>query len=80
MTRAKRYANHAGGRKYDKKTGEQLEISADHPGAKEKLEASAIFKATWERCKDNEVYQSLKEEFQREQKIWDKEQAKLDDK
>lgn len=78
MTRAKRYANHAGGRKYDKTTGEQLDISADHPGAKEKLEASGIFRTVWERCKTNEVYQDLKEEFQKEQRAWDKEQRNVE--
>ena len=44
MTRAKRYANHAGGRKYNKETGEELDKSSDHPDAQEKLEASEIFK------------------------------------
>lgn len=38
-TRARRYANHKGGRKYDKKTGEELQRTED----KEKAEAAAIF-------------------------------------
>ena len=38
-TRARRYANHKGGRKYDKKTGEELPRTED----KEKAEAAAIF-------------------------------------
>jgi hypothetical protein len=38
-TRARRYANHKGGRKYDKKTGEELPRVEN----KEKAEAAAIF-------------------------------------
>lgn len=38
-TRARRYANHKGGRKYDKKSGKELPRTED----KEKAEAAAIF-------------------------------------
>ena len=76
MTRAKRYANHAGGRKYDKKTGAELEKSSDHPGAQEKLEASETFKTVWQRCRTHKGYLKLKEEFISEQKEWDKAQAR----
>jgi len=76
MTRAKRYANHAGGRKYDKVTGEELERSDAHPGAKEKLEASLIFREVWERAKKHEGYLEKKERFQAEQKEWDKEKRR----
>jgi hypothetical protein len=76
MTRAKRYANHAGGRKYDKVTGEELEKSDVHPDAKEKLEASLIFREAWERAKKHEGYLEKKERFQAEQKEWDKEKRK----
>ena len=38
-TRARRYANHKGGRKYDKTTGEELHTSED----KEKAAAAAVF-------------------------------------
>jgi hypothetical protein len=72
MTRAKRYANHAGGRKYDK-GGQELEKSAKHKDHDEKLEASEIFKATWQKCKDHEGYQRRKGEFLKEQKAWEKE-------
>lgn len=72
MTRAKRYANHAGGRKYDKVTGSELERSSTHKGAKEKLEASNIFREVWTRCKEHEGYQQRKEAFMKEQKEWDK--------
>lgn len=76
MTRAKRYANHAGGRKYDKTTGEELEKSANHDGAKEKLEASNIFREVWERAKKHEGYLDKKERFMAEQKAWGKEKKK----
>jgi hypothetical protein len=74
MTRAKRYANHAGGRKYDKETGKELEKSSKHEGAKEKLEASMIFRKVWEQAKKHEGYVDKKEMFLKEQKEWDKQQ------
>ncbi|KAF1985037.1 hypothetical protein K402DRAFT_464685 [Aulographum hederae CBS 113979] len=74
MTRAKRYANHAGGRKYDKKTGEELEKSSTHRDAKEKLEASEIFREVWQRCRDHKGYLARKEGFLKEQREWDQEQ------
>ncbi|EON60840.1 hypothetical protein W97_00050 [Coniosporium apollinis CBS 100218] len=73
MTRAKRYANHAGGRKYDKRSGKELQKSSSHVDHDAKLEASEIFKQVWQRCKAHEQYQKLKEEFLKEQKEWDKE-------
>ncbi|KAH7350369.1 hypothetical protein BKA66DRAFT_431236 [Pyrenochaeta sp. MPI-SDFR-AT-0127] len=76
MTRAKRYANHAGGRKYDKKTGEQLEKSKGHEGMEEKLEASLIFRKLWEKAKLHEGYHEKKERFMTEQKEWDKARKK----
>ena len=72
MTRAKRYANHAGGRKYDKTTGAELAKSSTHKDAAEKLEASDSFRAVWLQCKEHEGYQRRKEEFVKEQKEWDK--------
>ena len=85
MTRAKRYANHKGGRKYDraereveKEGGERTELprSEGHAGQDEKAAASEIFKADWRRCTADEKYLALKEEFQREQKEWDRAQKK----
>ncbi|VUC25630.1 unnamed protein product [Clonostachys rosea] len=70
MTRAKRYANHAGGRKYKRGTREELPKSRDHAGRQEKEEASQIFRGFWERCKQHEGYQRRKEEFLQEQKEW----------
>ena len=68
MTRAKRYANHAGGRKYSNKTGQELDKSSTHAGAKEKLAASEIFREVWNQCRDDEDYSRLKEQFMKEQK------------
>lgn len=76
MTRAKRYANHAGGRKYDKKTGEELEKSESHQGREEKLEASLIFKEAWEKAKAHEGYLDKKEKFITRQKEWEKNMRK----
>ncbi|KAF2659184.1 hypothetical protein K491DRAFT_702435 [Lophiostoma macrostomum CBS 122681] len=72
MTRAKRYANHAGGRKYSKTTGAELPKSSTHADANEKLEASLIFRELWEEAKNHEGYLSKKEKFLAEQKEWDK--------
>ncbi|KAH7130292.1 hypothetical protein B0J11DRAFT_548670 [Dendryphion nanum] len=80
MTRAKRYANHAGGRKYDKDTGKELDKSNNHEGAKEKLEASLIFREVWEKAKKHEGYLEKKERFLAEQKEWDKEKKKREEK
>ncbi|KAF2083271.1 hypothetical protein K490DRAFT_52080 [Saccharata proteae CBS 121410] len=77
MTRAKRYANHAGGRKYSKKTGRELVKSSAHKDATSKLEASEIFRKAWNECRAHEGYQRRKEAFLKEQKEWDKEQKRL---
>ena len=73
MTRAKRYANHKGGRKYEKGTGRELEKSEGHEGMREKLESSEVFKECWGRCRAHEGYRRRKEEFLGEQKVWDRE-------
>ncbi|KAF3018794.1 hypothetical protein E8E14_001828 [Neopestalotiopsis sp. 37M] len=72
MTRAKRYANHAGGRKYKKGTKEELPRSENHKDKKEKEAASLVFRQVWERCRAHEGYQELKQEFLEEQKVWEK--------
>ncbi|TVY25483.1 hypothetical protein LHYA1_G005727 [Lachnellula hyalina] len=78
MTRAKRYANYAGGRKYayedgqgGKKVKVQREKSEGHVGREGKEEASMIFRAYWGRCTEHEGYQRLKKEFLKEQKEWE---------
>jgi len=81
MTRARRYANHKGGRKYDRSARDieregggrvELEKSKGHEGMEEKAEASEIFKGGWERCRGDVAYGELKREFQREQREWDR--------
>ncbi|KAL1303570.1 hypothetical protein AAFC00_006938 [Neodothiora populina] len=73
FTRARRYSNHKGGRKYDG-DGKVLPRSTGHADQSDKEEASVMFKEVWERCKRDETYLRLKGEFQKDQKAWDKEQ------
>lgn len=68
MTRARRYANHKGGRKYARDTGAELEKwaggSAEEVGKRrEKEEASEVFKVVWRRCIEDEEYKALKVEW-----------------
>ena len=79
MTRAKRYANHKGGKKYapgGKGSGEVLDGDGDgwkgSEGWKEKDEASRIFREMWEKARALEGYQAKKAEFLKRQKEWDK--------
>lgn len=75
MTRAKRYANHKGGRKYERgedgKRGREIEKSRGHEGKEEKERASMVFKGVWERCRGHEGYAELKKRFLKEQKEWE---------
>lgn len=73
MTRAKRYANHKGGRKYDAEGKEKAKVG--HEGKAEKEEASRIFREVWERCKAHEGYVQKRQQFLEHQKIWAREQA-----
>ncbi|KAK2595369.1 hypothetical protein QQS21_006905 [Conoideocrella luteorostrata] len=69
MTRAKRYANHAGGRKFRvSATREEIPKSEAHKGKEEKEQASQIFREYWERCRAHEGYQEMKRAFLQEQK------------
>lgn len=72
MTRSKRYANHAGGKKYNAATHKELAKSTTHKDHTSKLEASEIFKEVWQRCREHEGYQRMKEEFVKGQKAWEK--------
>lgn len=82
MTRAKRYANHKGGRKYEKQAEsedgpkKELPKSVAHKDKNEKEESSRIFREVWERCKADDTYLRLKDEFLKEQKEWDKVRSK----
>ncbi|QCR38519.1 DUF4385 domain-containing protein [Nissabacter sp. SGAir0207] len=58
-TRARRYANHKGGRKYDPQ-GEVLPYSVNE----EKAAAAAVFKAYWDRLREDEDYLRRKKAHQ----------------
>ena len=75
MTRARRYANYRGGRKYDVGADgakSQRDKSEGHEGRAEKVEASRIFREAWERCKEDKGYRARKEAFVKEQREWDR--------
>ena|SRR5579872_6248245 len=55
-TRARRYANHTGGRKYDKKTGEELPRTEDP----EKAAAAAIFYERYVAARQHPEYVRLR--------------------
>lgn len=79
MTRAKRYANYEGGRKYvdGQEKGNVIEKSKGHDGREEKEEASRIFREVWERCRSHEGYLEMKKEFVKEQKEWMKTEGRV---
>lgn len=55
-TRSRRYANHEGGRKFDRETGESLGA----PGDPAKAESAAIFREAWDRARTDPEYIRLK--------------------
>jgi hypothetical protein len=59
-TRARRYANHKGGRKYDPKTGKQLPRTND----KEKAAAAAVFYERYVAAREHKKYVRLKKQHQ----------------
>ena len=59
-TRARRYANHKGGRKYDKKTGEELPRTEDA----EKAAAAAIFYERYVAARQHAEYVRQKKRHQ----------------
>ena len=64
-TRARRYANHKSGRKYDEKTGEELPREED----KEKAESAAIFYKLYVKAREDKDYKKMmklhKEEYEK---------------
>lgn len=70
MTRAKRYANHAGGRKNSKASGQELPKSDNDVGKEEKEHVSQLFRKQWQRCRQHKTYMMLKGAFLAEQKAW----------
>lgn len=63
-TRARRYANHRGGRKYDAE-GNELPHAEDSETS-EKAEAARIFKAAWQAVEADPVYAGAKRTWKRE--------------
>ena len=59
-TRARRYANHTGGRKYDKKTGDELPRTADP----EKAAAAAVFYERYVTARQHPEYVRQKKQHQ----------------
>ena len=59
-TRARRYANHRGGRKYDRKTGEELPRTEDA----EKAAAAAVFYERYVAARQDAEYVRQKKEHQ----------------
>ncbi|MBA4017760.1 MAG: DUF4385 domain-containing protein [Pirellula sp.] len=59
-TRARRYANHKGGQKYDKKTGKVLPRSEDT----EKAAAAAVFYERYVKAREHPKYGRLKKRHQ----------------
>lgn len=57
-TRARRYANHKSGRKYDKQTGEELPRDEDP----EKVAAAALFYARYVEAREYPRYRQLKQQ------------------
>lgn len=55
-TRARRYANHPGGRKYHPQTGEELPPGNDA----QKAESARIFKVKWDAVRGDEDYQRMR--------------------
>ncbi|WP_026629825.1 DUF4385 domain-containing protein [Dyadobacter alkalitolerans] len=63
FTRARRYANYKGGKKYDKeKDYEPLEKGT---GQQEKAEAAAVFYAKWKQAECNEEYAQMKKQWKK---------------
>ena len=61
FTRARRYANYKGGKKYDKDRGYQ--ILEKGTGDQEKADAAAVFYAKWKEAESNPEYARLKKEW-----------------
>ncbi|MCF0072697.1 DUF4385 domain-containing protein [Dyadobacter sp. CY261] len=61
FTRARRYANYKGGKKYDKEKDYQLLKKGT--GQKEKADAAAVFYAKWKKAENNARYAQMKKEW-----------------
>lgn len=67
ITRARRYANHKSGRKYDKETGAELPKMEDPV----KAESAKVFQKVYYKAKNDEVYQKLLKEHKEKYKDGD---------
>jgi hypothetical protein len=64
FTRARRYANYKGGKKYDQEHNyQQLEKGT---GEDEKARAAAVFFSSWKTAEANEQYSRLKKQWKHE--------------
>lgn len=61
FTRARRYANYKGGKKYDKEHDYQLLEKGT--GDQEKADAAAIFFTKWKEAENNDKYANLKKSW-----------------
>lgn len=75
FTRAMRYVNHKGGRKYDDE-GNILPISEGHEGKEEMRAASRIFQRHVELARRHQGYNAKKKIFMKEKRAWNNEQRK----
>ena len=64
FTRARRYANYKGGKKYDKEHDyAHLEKGTGDP---EKAKAAAVFYEIWQKAEENKKYKALKQQWKAE--------------
>ncbi|MCF0065673.1 DUF4385 domain-containing protein [Dyadobacter chenwenxiniae] len=61
FTRARRYANYKGGKKYDKEN--EYLLLEKGTGQEEKAEAAAIFYSKWKQAENNEQYAQMKKDW-----------------
>ncbi|MCF2447031.1 DUF4385 domain-containing protein [Dyadobacter sp. CY345] len=61
FTRARRYANYKGGKKYDKE--HDFQLLERGTGQQEKADAAAVFYAKWKEAESNSKYAQLKKEW-----------------
>lgn len=61
-TRARRYANHPSGRKYDAESGQELPRSTDNLL---KAESASIFYVRWKEAEENLLYKQWKQDWKK---------------
>lgn len=64
FTRARRYANYKGGKKYDKEN--EYKLLEKGTGENDKAKSAAIFFASWKTAEANEQYARLKKQWKNE--------------